>query len=98
MLLNVKNLAVDFTTPKGILQAVRGISFQLNEGEVLGIVGESGSGKSVTAHTLLKLIPGNGRIRSGRIDYRGKSVLEFPNEEPRHIDRNIYSAFSGMKL
>ncbi len=85
MLLDVKDLAIDFTTPKGILQAVRGISFQLDEGEVLGIVGESGSGKSVTAHTLLKLVPGNGRIRSGRIDYRGRSVLELPKEELRRF-------------
>ncbi len=85
MLLDVKDLAVDFTTPKGILQAVRVISFQLGEGEVLGIVGESGSGKSVTAHTLLKLVPGNGRIRSGRIDYRGRSVLELPKEELRRF-------------
>ena len=85
MLLDVKELAVDFSTPKGILQAVRGISFQLDEGEVLGIVGESGSGKSVTAHTLLKLVPGNGRIRSGRIDYRGRSVLDLPQEELRRF-------------
>jgi len=85
MLLDVKNLAVDFATPKGILQAVRGIDFELNEGEVLGIVGESGSGKSVTAHTLLKLIPGNGSIRSGSIEYRGESVLEFSEEELRRF-------------
>jgi oligopeptide/dipeptide ABC transporter ATP-binding protein len=85
MLFDVQELAVDFATPEGILQAVRGVNFHLKEGEILGIVGESGSGKSVTAHTLLGLIPGNGSIRSGQILYNGRSVLEMSPEELRRF-------------
>jgi oligopeptide/dipeptide ABC transporter ATP-binding protein len=82
---DIKDLAVEFTTPKGILQAVRGIDFHLAEGEILGIVGESGSGKSVTAHTLLGLIAGNGNIQSGTILYKGRSVLDMSPEELRRF-------------
>jgi peptide/nickel transport system ATP-binding protein len=74
-LIDVRNLAVDFITHRGALHAVRGISFSLEEGEVLGIVGESGSGKSVTAHTLLRLLPANGVVKSGEILYRGRDVI-----------------------
>ena len=82
-LLSVRDLAVDFTTGKGVLQAVRGVDFDVAPGEILGIVGESGSGKSVTAQTLLRLIPGNGRVRAGSIRYRGREVLAMTREEIR---------------
>ena len=75
MLVEIENLCVDFYTHKGLLHAVRGISFGLEGGEVLGIVGESGSGKSVTAHTILRLLPGNGVVSGGDIRYDGESVL-----------------------
>ncbi len=74
MLFEVRDLAVDFATPLGVLHAVRGVSFHLAESEVLGVVGESGSGKSVTALSLLHLVPGNGRIVAGGVRYRGRSV------------------------
>jgi oligopeptide/dipeptide ABC transporter ATP-binding protein len=74
---------VDFTTGKGLLQAVRGVDFELGEGEILGIVGESGSGKSVSAHSLLRLTPGNGRISRGVITYRGQAVLDLSPDELR---------------
>ncbi len=74
MLFDVRDLKIDFATAHGVLHAVRGVSFQLREGEVLGVVGESGSGKSVTALSLLNLVPGNGRIVEGEILYRGRSV------------------------
>ena len=56
-LLTVKDLRVAFQTRNGKQEAVKGVSFELNEGEILGIVGESGSGKSVTCYSLLGLIP-----------------------------------------
>jgi oligopeptide/dipeptide ABC transporter ATP-binding protein len=76
-LLSVDNLSVDFSTPAGPLFAVRGISFDLYPGEILGIVGESGSGKSVTAHSIMRLLPQNGKISGGSIRYRGEEVAAF---------------------
>ncbi len=83
MLLEVKDLSVDFTTHKGTLYAVRGVDLHLREGELLGIVGESGSGKSVTAHALLRLIPGNGVVGSGSITFEGEEVLSFGRDRLR---------------
>ena len=80
MMLEVKNLKVDFATPRGILQAVRGVSFNLSEGEFLGIVGESGSGKSVTASSIMKLIPPNGLI-SGEVLMNGKNPLTMAGKD-----------------
>jgi oligopeptide/dipeptide ABC transporter ATP-binding protein len=76
MMLTVDHLSVDFTTGRGPLQAVRDVSFSLDAGEIVGVVGESGSGKSVTAQSLMRLLPANGRINSGDIHYRDQSVLE----------------------
>ncbi|HUV08470.1 MAG TPA: ABC transporter ATP-binding protein [Spirochaetia bacterium] len=87
-LVDVRDLKIDFSTPKGILQAVRGVSFALRQGEILGIVGESGSGKSVTAHTLLGLLPGNGSIRGGEILYKNRPVLTMGREELRRFRGN----------
>ena len=79
-MLEVKNLKVNFTTPRGILQAVRGVSFNLKEGEFLGIVGESGSGKSVTAASIMNLIPHNGLI-TGEVLMNGKRPLTMSGQE-----------------
>lgn len=76
-LLSVSDLEVDFSTAQGPLFAVRGVSFDVRPGEILGLVGESGSGKSVTAHALLRLLPGNGEIGGGDIQFRGESVLSY---------------------
>jgi oligopeptide transport system ATP-binding protein len=85
-LLNVENLAVEFRTDDGVVQAVNDISFQLEPGETLGIVGESGSGKSVTNLALMGLIPQPpGRITAGRALYRGQDLLTMPQNDLRKI-------------
>jgi peptide/nickel transport system ATP-binding protein len=74
-LLEVEALRVDFFTRRGIVQAVRGVSFRLDRGETLGVVGESGSGKSVMAQTLLGLIELPGRITGGDVRWKGASLV-----------------------
>ena len=73
-LLQVENLTTSFTTPQGKVQAVRDVSFELNEGEVLGIVGESGSGKSQMMYTIMGLLADNGVIESGKITFDGEDA------------------------
>jgi oligopeptide/dipeptide ABC transporter ATP-binding protein len=75
-LLDVKDLQVRFATEDGIVQAVSGISFQLEPGKVLGIVGESGSGKSVTAMTVMGLTRGVNARFEGEVLYKGTDLLE----------------------
>ena len=75
-LLEVKDLHVSFQTYGGDVQAVRGVTFDLYKGETLAIVGESGSGKSVTAQTLMKLIPmPPGKITGGQILFDGTDIV-----------------------
>ena len=73
-LLSVKDLHTAFTTDHGEVQAVNGVSFNLDAGKVLGIVGESGSGKSVTAYSIMQILADNGRITSGEILYKGEDI------------------------
>ncbi|HLQ71582.1 MAG TPA: ABC transporter ATP-binding protein [Bacillota bacterium] len=76
-LLDVDNLTISFDTYDGEVQAVRGVSFDLYEKETLAIVGESGSGKSVTAQSIMKLIPmPPGRIKEGSIHFNGENLVE----------------------
>ncbi len=82
-MLTVENLTVDFTTGGGLLKAVRGVSFSVAPGEILGVVGESGSGKSVTAHTIMRLLPANGDMKADALNFSGRDVLEFDQEELR---------------
>ncbi len=85
-LLTVKDLRVSFQTRNGKQEAVKGVSFELNEGEILGIVGESGSGKSVTCYSLLGLIPKPpGVIESGEALYDGQDLLKLDEKGLRKL-------------
>ena len=91
-LLKVENLAVEFTTDKGAVRAVEDISFEVGAGEPVGIVGESGSGKSVTALTVLQLVPNPpGRITNGRIELDGIDILSKSQSEMRRIRGDVAS-------
>ena len=84
--LKVEDLQTYFFTRTGIVKAVDGISFELQKGETLGIVGESGSGKSMTAWSILGLVPKPaGRIVGGRILYQGENLLEKSDSEMQRI-------------
>ncbi|MCR5516403.1 MAG: ABC transporter ATP-binding protein [Lachnospira sp.] len=74
-LLEVKDLHTSFFTDAGEVKAVNGVSFNLDEGKVLGIVGESGSGKSVTAYSIMQILAGAGKIVSGSIKFRGQELV-----------------------
>ncbi|MDH8677318.1 ABC transporter ATP-binding protein [Fusibacter bizertensis] len=87
-LLEVKNLKTSFFTHVGEVQAVRGVSFELNTGEALGIVGESGSGKSVTSMSLMKLLQYPGVIKEGEILFEGVDVVPKSEREMRKIRGN----------
>ena len=81
-LLQVENLKTEFRTSQGTVQAVRGVSLTINRGEIVGIVGESGSGKSVTALSLMRLIPSPpGRITEGKILLDGQDLLTLSESE-----------------
>jgi peptide/nickel transport system ATP-binding protein len=84
-LLKVENLQVVFNTRRGILKAVNDVSFTLKKGEIAGLVGESGCGKSVTALSIVRLLPPTARIISGQILFKGRNLLELTNEEIRRI-------------
>jgi peptide/nickel transport system ATP-binding protein len=84
VVLEVTDLSVGFPTDDGLVQAVRGVSYGLRAGEVLGIVGESGSGKSVTSLAVMGLLPGNAKV-SGSVRFRGKELLGAPESELNNV-------------
>jgi peptide/nickel transport system ATP-binding protein len=85
VLLDVQDLHVHFETSRGIVRAVEGLSFDVKKGEIVAIVGESGSGKSVSALSIMRLLPRlTGRTR-GRITFDGKSLLDLSDEQMREI-------------
>ena len=86
--LEVKDLRVSFRTNNGNVRAVRGISFDLNEGETLAIVGESGSGKSVTAKSIIGINAANTIVESGEIIYKGEDLLKYSEKEFNRIRGN----------
>jgi peptide/nickel transport system ATP-binding protein len=89
-LLTVKNLAVDFDTPRGLVNAVTDVSFHVDEGEMVAVVGESGSGKSVTAYSALGLLSTGGRVVADTINYLGQDLLR--------AGRNLLKATRGNEI
>ena len=91
-LLRVRDLVTSFRTDKGVLRAVDEVSFDVLEGATLGIVGESGCGKSVTALSILRLIPPpQGVIEGGRIEFRGKDLLALSERQMQDVRGNDIS-------
>ena len=85
-LFQIKNLKTYFHTEAGIAKAVNDVSFDIYQGEVLGIVGESGSGKSVTSMSINRLIPNPpGEIVGGEVIYKGQNLLDLTYEEMSDI-------------
>jgi oligopeptide transport system ATP-binding protein len=88
-LLEVKNLKTHFFTPDGVVKAVNGVSYTLDDGESLGLVGESGCGKSVSALSLMRLIPTPpGRIVEGEVILDGRDLLKLSDEDIRRVRGN----------
>lgn len=88
LILSVKDLRVSFKTDDGLVQAVRGVSFDLHRGETLCIVGESGSGKSVTSKAIMGILSGNAIIEGGSIMYEGEDLTKISEEEFHRIRGN----------
>lgn len=85
-LLDVKDLKTHFFTDDGIVKAVDGVSFDLEEGEILGLVGESGCGKSISALSIMRLIPSPpGRIVGGEVLFQGRNLLDLDMAAMRHV-------------
>jgi oligopeptide transport system ATP-binding protein len=80
-ILSVKDLTTSFFTRRGEVQAVRGVSFDVRPGEMLGFVGESGSGKSITCMSVLKLLKAGGRIKAGSAHFEGQDLLKLDEAE-----------------
>lgn len=109
VLLSVDNLATHFFSQEGILEAVNGVSFDIHKGEALGIAGESGCGKSVTAQSILRIVPKNGKIVTGKVllqqnggppidlvslDDRGKEIRQIRGGEIAMVFQEPMAAFS----
>jgi peptide/nickel transport system ATP-binding protein/oligopeptide transport system ATP-binding protein len=89
--LKVENLITEFHTSEGVLRAVDGVSFGVKKGRVLGLVGESGCGKTVTALSIMRLVPSPpGKIATGRVIFNGKDLITLPESEMR--------SFRGKRL
>ncbi len=85
-LLELDNVKTQFFTSAGVVKAVDGVSYSVEEGETVAVVGESGSGKSVTAMTIMRLIPWPpGKIVDGKIIFNGQNLLELSEEEIREV-------------
>lgn len=89
VLLSIQDLSVHFFTDRGVVPSVNRVSYEIFEGETLGLVGESGCGKSVTAHSIIRLIPQPpGKIVNGKIMFRGEDLTTISNQRMREIRGN----------
>jgi peptide/nickel transport system ATP-binding protein len=84
-LLRIEDLHVTFSTRRGLVEAVRGVTLSLDAGEMLGLVGESGSGKSVTGFATTRLLDAAGRVTAGRILFRGQDITKIPDGDFRML-------------
>ncbi|MDB4927257.1 ABC transporter ATP-binding protein [Mucilaginibacter sp.] len=87
-MLSVTNLTIQFKTPNGLFDAVKGINFNLAKGETIGVVGESGSGKSVTSLALMRLLDKSNSVVNGQVTLGGINLFELPEDEMRAIRGN----------
>jgi peptide/nickel transport system ATP-binding protein len=87
-LLSVEDLHTHITMRSGVVRAVDGVSFEIEAGETLGIVGESGCGKTMTAMSIMRLLPKGGRIASGAIRLQGRDLVTLPDSELRKVRGN----------
>src|SRR2546427_472419 len=84
-ILSVSGLRTYFYTYAGVVKAVDGIGLQVNKGETVGLVGESGSGKTVTAQSIMRVVPTPGKTVEGEIEFQGKNLLKLTESEMQHI-------------
>ena len=92
VVLEIRDLQTHFRTQDGVVKAVDGLSYTVREGETLGVVGESGCGKSVTALSILRLIPDPpGKIVGGAIEFEGLNLVDLPEEQMEAIRGNDIS-------
>ena len=92
VVLEIRDLQTHFRSPDGVVKAVDGLSYTVREGETLGVVGESGCGKSVTALSILRLIPDPpGRIVGGRIEFEGTNLLDLSEDAMERVRGNDIS-------
>ena len=90
-LLEMQDLKTVFTTKRGVVKAVNGVSYKVEAGKTLGVVGESGSGKSVSAMSMLQLLDGNGYIAGGSIMFDGRDLTKLSLSEMQKIRGNAIS-------
>jgi len=87
-LLEVKNLHTYFYTDAGVARAIEGASFDIQKGETVALVGESGCGKTVTALSIMQLVPASGKVVKGEITFQGQNLLALPEKKMRSIRGN----------
>src|SRR5258706_4289445 len=90
-LLEVRNLITEFKTGGHWVQAVSGVNFELQSGEIMGLVGESGCGKSTTAYSIMRLLPQNARIAGGEVWLDGAELMRKSEKELRNIRGRLLS-------
>ncbi len=84
-ILQVKNLKIDFKTDEGKINVIKGLSYDVKKGEIVGIVGESGCGKTISSLTTMGLLPPNGIVEEGEIIFEGVNILNLKPEERRKL-------------
>ncbi|MBV9054903.1 MAG: ABC transporter ATP-binding protein, partial [Hyphomicrobiales bacterium] len=87
-LLRVEGLRVHIPASRGVVEAVDGVSFSINKGEIVGVVGESGCGKSMLALSIVRLVPSPGRIIAGHVAMAGRDLLSLSEREMRRVRGN----------